>query len=231
MAAATGYSLIGPTAPSTGVASAPYTVTLTPSGGTSASVTITPASTGNGTFTPASVALSTAAPSASFTYTPADPVGGAATISATNSLTLINPTALTLTIEPGAGAMAPLAGDAANPLRGLGLVATPGTNLRILHTALHLPAPLASGTLTIKQVAGSTAALLSIPALLVDVGAVQPDGSYTAKALFVLSVANTTALPAGSAFEFGVSLTTTTGDVLETCLNGTITSLSGGPLG
>jgi hypothetical protein len=89
---ATGYSLAGPSPASgtVGVASGNFTVALTPTGGTSAAVTVTPTDgTGGGTFTPSTVTLSTATPTATFKYTPA--TAGTATITTTNSGTLTNP--------------------------------------------------------------------------------------------------------------------------------------------
>ena len=97
VASATGYSMTGPSSGDAGVASTPFTVTLTPSGlGVSAPVTVTPSDGGGGgTFTPTTVSLSTGTPSATFTYTPAST--GAKTISATNSGGLSNPANLTYT--------------------------------------------------------------------------------------------------------------------------------------
>jgi hypothetical protein len=58
--------------------------------------TVTPNdSSGGGTFTPTSVAISTASPSATFTYTPAS--SGAKTIGVTNNIGLTNPASLTYT--------------------------------------------------------------------------------------------------------------------------------------
>jgi hypothetical protein len=94
--AATTYTLTGPSAGTVGVASTNFTVAL-PGGSTvAAPVTVTPsAGGGGGTFTPTSVNLTTAAPSATFTYTPAS--AGAKTISVTNSGGLTNPANLTYT--------------------------------------------------------------------------------------------------------------------------------------
>lgn len=89
-AAATGYSMTGPSSGVVGAASSNFTVTLTPSGGTASATTITPSSGGGGgTFTPSTVSLSTGTPSATFTYTPAS--AGVKTISVTNSGSLSNP--------------------------------------------------------------------------------------------------------------------------------------------
>jgi hypothetical protein len=92
--AATTYSLSGPSSGLVSVASTPFTVALVPSGSTlAAPVIITPsAGGGGGTFTPTTVSLTTAAPSATFVYTPAST--GTKTISVTNSDGLTNPGSL-----------------------------------------------------------------------------------------------------------------------------------------
>jgi hypothetical protein len=88
------YSLTGPSTGDVGTPSTNFTVTL--SGAVVGTVNVTPsAGGGGGTFTPASVALTTGAPSATFTYTPAS--AGAKTISVTNDGGLANPTSLTYT--------------------------------------------------------------------------------------------------------------------------------------
>ena len=97
---ATGYSLSGPASGNVGVASTVFTVTLTPAGGTvSGPVVETPSDQGaGGTFTPATVQLTTAAPSATFTYTPAS--SGTKTISCTNNGGLSDPAGVTYTAAP-----------------------------------------------------------------------------------------------------------------------------------
>ena len=93
---ATQYSLSGPSSGNFGEPSTPFTVALPVGGIIVGSVTITPsAGGGGGSFTPTSVVLTTAAPSQTFTYTPAS--GGVKTISTTNSGTLTNPTPLSYT--------------------------------------------------------------------------------------------------------------------------------------
>ena len=94
---ATGYSLSGPSSGTVSVASSPFTVTLTPIGyAVPSTVTITPSDGGGGgAFTPTTVALTTGAPSATFTYTPAS--AGAKTISTTNNGGLTDPGSLTYT--------------------------------------------------------------------------------------------------------------------------------------
>ena len=94
---ATTYLFSGPGSGSTAVVSTPFTVHL-PSGQTVPTpVTITPGDAGaGGTFAPATVNLTNAAPSATFTYTPAS--GGSKTISTTNSGGLSDPASLTFTV-------------------------------------------------------------------------------------------------------------------------------------
>jgi hypothetical protein len=93
-AVATGYSFTGDVGGSISVPSLPFTVALTPAGGMVAgTVTITPSDGGaGGTFTPSTVALTTAAPSSTFTYTPIST--GNKTISVTNGGTLTDPGSL-----------------------------------------------------------------------------------------------------------------------------------------
>jgi hypothetical protein len=70
--AATSYSVMGPSAGVSGAASEPFTVTLANGTVASSPVTVVFSDGGaGGTFSPASVVLTTASPSATFTYTPA----------------------------------------------------------------------------------------------------------------------------------------------------------------
>lgn len=96
---ASAYSLSGPSSGAISTASTNFTVTLV-GGGVAAPVTVTPsAGGGGGTFAPASVILTTGAPSATFTYTPAS--YGAKTISVTNDGGLTDPGSLTYTSTAG----------------------------------------------------------------------------------------------------------------------------------
>jgi hypothetical protein len=93
---ATTYVYSGPTSGATAVASAPFTVHLLSGQTVPAPVTVTPHDGGGGgTFTPSTVSLTTAAPSATFTYTPGST--GAKTISVTNGGGLTDPASLTYT--------------------------------------------------------------------------------------------------------------------------------------
>ncbi len=88
-------TLIGPTSGTVATSSNNFTVILSPSGGTApASTIVTPNSTG-GVFTPTSVTLTPALPSATFTFIP-NSVGTAA-ISITNNQGLTNPASTTYT--------------------------------------------------------------------------------------------------------------------------------------
>lgn len=102
--AATGVTLSGPSSGVVGSASTAFAVGVTPLGGTiTGTLTVTPSDAGGGgTFTPTSVGLTTAAPTASFTYTPAS--SGAKTISVTNSGGLTNPGSITYTASASATA-------------------------------------------------------------------------------------------------------------------------------
>jgi hypothetical protein len=90
------YTLTGPSSGDPLVASSNFTVALPLGGLVTGTITVTPNDGGDGgTFIPATVGLTTGAPSATFTYTPASV--GVKTISATNNRGLINPANLTYT--------------------------------------------------------------------------------------------------------------------------------------
>lgn len=102
-AAATAITMTGPTAGVVSTASSNFTVALTPVGGSvSGSVTVTPNDGGaGGTFSPASVGLTTSSPSATFTYTP-NATAGTKTVGVANNAQLANPAAInyTTTAQP-----------------------------------------------------------------------------------------------------------------------------------
>jgi hypothetical protein len=105
--AATALTLTGPTSGVVNTASSNFTVALSPTGGTVASaVTVTPSDGGaSGTFSPATVSLTTASPSATFTYTAVST--GPKTISVANNGSLTNPSAITYTVTATADTTAP----------------------------------------------------------------------------------------------------------------------------
>ena len=85
-----GYYLSGPVSGPFGSASNQFTVRLTDDSSLTGTVVITPSDGGvGGSFTPSTVSLTAAAPSATFTYTPSS--YGARSISVTNNRGLINP--------------------------------------------------------------------------------------------------------------------------------------------
>jgi hypothetical protein len=91
------YTLSGPTSGTVGSASTPFTVAS--SDVHSGTVTITPHDGGKGgTFTPATVQLTPAAPAATFNYTPAQE--GAIAINTTNNSGYVDPAALSYTSQP-----------------------------------------------------------------------------------------------------------------------------------
>lgn len=100
--AATGYTLSGPTAGLTGEP-ATFTLALTPTNPVHPGLTVTPASTGAGAFSPTSVVLDSANPTRTFTYTPA--ADGPHTVSVTDSGGFADPAAIGYT----ASAALPLA--------------------------------------------------------------------------------------------------------------------------
>ena len=117
-AAATATTLTGPTTGTTGSASTSFAVGVSPVGGTiSGTVVVTPSdSAGGGTFTPASVSLTTASPTGTFTYTAAS--SSAKTISVTNSpVGLSNPASLTYTASAVVVPVGPVVGVSAQNLR------------------------------------------------------------------------------------------------------------------
>jgi hypothetical protein len=95
--AATAVSMSGPSGGVSGVASANFTLGVTPLSGTIAgTLVVTPSDGGaGGTFTPTTRSLTTGAPTGTFTYTPAST--GAKTISVTNNGGLANPSNITYT--------------------------------------------------------------------------------------------------------------------------------------
>lgn len=97
-AAATGVTMTGPTGGEVSVASTNFTVGVTPVGGTiTGTVVVTPSDNGGGgTFSPASVSLTSGSPTGTFTYTPSS-TAGARTISVTNNGGLTNPSNITYT--------------------------------------------------------------------------------------------------------------------------------------
>jgi hypothetical protein len=91
------YTLSGPSSGAPSVPSTNFTVALPAGGVVPSTVTVTPSDGGGGgTFTPTTVNLSTGAPLATFTYTPAST--GAKTLSVTNNGGLTNPGNLTYTV-------------------------------------------------------------------------------------------------------------------------------------
>lgn len=96
--AATGVTMSGPTGGPVSVESTNFSVGVTPVGGTiTGTVAVVPSdSSGGGTFTPASVNLTDASPTATFTYTPGAEAGER-TISVTNNAGLANPANITYT--------------------------------------------------------------------------------------------------------------------------------------
>jgi len=109
LAAATTYTLTGPTS---GEAGEPLEFTVSIGSDTSAGVTITPAASvaSSGAFSPATVTLSTASPTAKFTFTPSK-LAAANTISTTNSGSLTDPAGIAVAVT----APLTLSGPAAPP--------------------------------------------------------------------------------------------------------------------
>lgn len=97
--AATAVTMTGSTSGTNGVASSNFTIAA--NGAITGAVIVTPSDAANGgTFSPTSVSISTALPTATFTYTPAST--GAKTISVTNNGGLTNPSNITYTVSASA---------------------------------------------------------------------------------------------------------------------------------
>lgn len=97
-AVATAITLSGPTTVVQNVATANYTVALSPNGGTvAAPVTVTPTPVAGVTFAPTSLTLTTASPSGTFTATAT--TTGTKSIAVTNDGGLANPGAISLVVS------------------------------------------------------------------------------------------------------------------------------------
>jgi len=96
---ATSVTMTGPVSGVAGLVSSNYSVALFPVGSTASTpIVVTPSDSGaGGTFIPASLSLTTAAPSGAFTYTPAS--AGAKSVSLANSGSLTNPSPLQYTAQ------------------------------------------------------------------------------------------------------------------------------------
>lgn len=107
---ATAITLSGPASGASGAASTNFTVGVSPTGGAiTGTVVVTPSDGGNGgSFTPTTVSLTTAAPTATFTYTPAS--SGTKTISVTNNGGLTNPANLSYSSSSAAATAITLSG-------------------------------------------------------------------------------------------------------------------------
>jgi hypothetical protein len=157
---ATTYALSGPSGGVVQVASTNFVVSL-PAGETvPAPVTVTPHDAGGGgTFSPASVVLTSGTPSATFTYTPASV--GAKTISTTNNGALTDPASLTYTATAAVATTYTLTGPSS------GTVGVPSTNFTVaLPVGTSVPGPVTitphdaggGGTFTPTTVSLTTAA-------------------------------------------------------------------------
>jgi hypothetical protein len=83
-----GYTIDGPVSGNEGVASTPFTAKLVSGVEVDGTVIVTPHASAAGTFTPSSVSLTNASPSATFTFTP--PTSGVYAIGATNNKGLVD---------------------------------------------------------------------------------------------------------------------------------------------
>lgn len=143
--AATGITMSGPTTGTVGVASTNFSIGVTPVGGTiTGTVVVTPSDGGvGGTFTPTTVSLTTAAPTATFTYTPASV--GAKTISVTNNGSLTNPANITYTATSGAATAVTMSGPSSGTVSVASTNFTIGANGTITGTVVVTPSDAANG--------------------------------------------------------------------------------------
>lgn len=210
-AVATALVFTGPTSGTTGIASTNYTVSLFPSNGTVASpVTVTPATTGSGTFSPATVSLTTASPSATFTYTPS--TTGTYSLSITNNGSLTNPGAISYTSASGVvtATAITLTGSAA------GLVGSPSQPFTVL---LFPVGGSVTGTVTVTP--SSTGGGTFSPTTL-SLTTASPSGTFTytdsVSHTSVISLINTGGLSNPSGFSYTTStsnITVTTFSAVE----------------
>lgn len=142
---ATGVTMSGPTSGAVGVASTNFSIGVTPVGGTiTSTVVVTPSDGGGGgTFTPTTVNLTTAAPAATFTYTPASV--GAKTISVTNNGSLSNPSNITYTASSGAATAVTMSGPSSGTVSLASTNFTIGANGTITGTVIVTPSDAANG--------------------------------------------------------------------------------------
>lgn len=122
---ATGTTLSGPSSGVVGVASTNFTVGVSPGGGEiTGTLTVTPNDGGaGGTFTPTTVALTTASPTATFTYTPS--TTGAKTIGITDNGGLTDASSLTYTVNAAPATAVTMTGPTS------GVVGTPSSNFTV----------------------------------------------------------------------------------------------------
>lgn len=119
---ATAVTLSGPTSGTVGTASSNFTVGA--NGTITGTVTITPSDGGaGGTFSPATVNITSASPTATFTYTAAS--SGVKTISVTNNGSLTNPATISYTASVAAATSVTMSGPTS------GAVGSPSTNFTI----------------------------------------------------------------------------------------------------
>jgi len=129
---ATSYTLSGPTSGIVSEASTDFTVSPT-DGDWPSGVTITPHSTGSGTFSPTSFSPSGSS-SATFTYTPSMTTGSPHTISTTNSGTMTDPSGVAYTVNPATATTYTLSGPSS------GTVGQASTNFTVAPTGGSWPA-------------------------------------------------------------------------------------------
>jgi hypothetical protein len=166
---ATGYTFTGPTGGLTNGASTAFTVALSPSGGTNAGVTITPATTGSGTFSPTSVTLNTGTPSQTFTYTPT--TSTTATISTANTGGFSNPATISYTSSSAPATGISLAGPSS------GVISVPTT----AYTVALTPGGGASAGVTVTP-ASTLAGTFSPPTVSLSTGTPSQTFTFTPSA-------------------------------------------------
>jgi peptidoglycan hydrolase-like protein with peptidoglycan-binding domain len=141
---ATALTLTGPTSGIEDVASSVFIVA--PNGTLSSSVTVTPASTGGGSFSPSTVTLTAGSPTSTFTYTPS--TVGTKSISITNNGGLTNPSARSYVVSAGVATAVTLSGPTSGIVDIISGNFTIGVNGSLSDTITVTPSVSGGGTLT-----------------------------------------------------------------------------------
>lgn len=226
MSVATGLALSGPGAGALTEASRRFTIRTDPVGSIpSASDVVTPSSAG-GTFMPTTVTLDANNLSALVTFIPL--VQGPQVLTLTDTLALAAGfTPVPYLVAPPPFSMKRFSTSADNPLRKASLSVVPGDWSPLYLMVADCPALLTAGALFVKLEDISSTFLLNVPALVVDPGTQQADGSYTAILLFNITETLTAALTPGHTYSFNIA-GVAAGHMISLAVQGLLTADAGG---